>query len=175
MNKVILTIIILLTSESFLLSQTNLNNVSKADSSDDFYYRGNYFGAGVRLGLTSGTGLTGRFVSEKGFVIGASVFAITLGDWTHFNFGAEGQYSFIREKDSRYYATLGLAYFNSTTDEVGYPGNRIANPFRIGLGIGYEWFLNKRFATSFALPITYFPSTSQILPLPEISLQMYFK
>lgn len=173
MKKLLLTVLLVLVSTNLLLQAQDTQ--TKKDSTDDFYYRGNYFGAGLNAGLLSGAGLSGRYVYEKGFVFGGTFFAITAGDWFHYNLGAEVQYSFVREQDNRFYAILGLGYYSSTTEDAAFPGNRIANPFRMGVGIGYEWFLNRRFALSPSLSITYFPTTSQVIPIPQVGLFMYFK
>jgi len=139
------------------------------------FYRTTAFGIGLNVGLVSGAGLSGRGTFPGGFIVQGSFFVITLGEWTHFNIGAEAQYSMIRNPDWRLYSLLGMGYYNSTTDDTARPGNRIANPFRTGLGIGYEWFAGDQFVISIAGALTYFPSTGEFLPTPEAGLFFYFR
>ena len=89
--------------------------------------------------------------------------------------GAEAQYSFIRKPDWRLYSLLGMGFYTSTSSDSAKPGNRIANPFRLGLGLGYEWFASDQFVVSLAGALTYFPNTSEFLPTPEVGLFWYFR
>lgn len=143
-------------------------------SGNDFY-REQAFGIGLNVGLVSGAGLSGRATFPGGFLTQASFFVMTLGQWTHFNIGGEGQYSLIRNPDSRMYALLGMSYYSSTTDDTTRQGNRIANPFRTGLGIGYEWFAGRQFVVSISGALTYFPSTGEVLPTPQVGFFFYFR
>lgn len=141
---------------------------------EDFYHRQS-FGIGVNAGLVSGAGLSGRATFPGGFITQASFFVMTFGQWTHFNIGGEAQYSFIRKPDWRLYSLLGMGFYSSTTSDSARPGNRIANPFRLGLGLGYEWFASDQFVVSIGGALTYFPNTSEFLPTPEVGLYWYFR
>ena len=141
---------------------------------DDFY-NNTYFAIGLNAGLVSGAGLSGRMSFPNGFSLQATTFIITLGDLLHFNIGAEGQYAFARGDDGRLFAVLGAGYYLTDDADSTKPGNRIANPFRAGLGIGYEWFTSRNFVLSLSGTITYFPTTSEFLPLPEFGMYYYFR
>jgi hypothetical protein len=139
------------------------------------YYRKPSYGIGLMVGLISGAGLSGRATFPGGFAAQSTFFVMTLGKWTHFNIGAEGQYAFIRQNDWRLYSLLGLGYYSSHTSDTAYPGNRIANPFRLGLGIGYETFIGQQFVFSIAGALTYFPTTGEVFPTPEAGFYFYFR
>ena len=141
---------------------------------EEFYYQP-AFGIGLNVGLVSGAGISGRGTFPGGFVAQGTFFVMTLSDWTHFNIGGEVQYSLIRNPDWRLYSLLGMGYYSSTTDDTTKPGNQIANPFRTGLGIGYEWFVGRQFVVSIAGALTYFPKTGEVLPIPEIGFFFYFR
>ena len=144
------------------------------DPEGDFY-RTTAYGIGLNVGLVTGAGISGRGTFPGGFVAQGTFFVMTLGDWTHFNVGGEVQYSFIRNPDWRLYSLLGMGVYSSTTDDTTKPGNRIANPFRTGLGIGYEWFAGDQFVVSIAGALTYFPTTGEVLPTPEVGFFFYFR
>jgi len=139
------------------------------------YYRIPSYGVGLMAGLISGAGISGRATFPGGFAAQATFFVMTAGQWTHFNVGGEAQYAFIRQTDWRLYSLLGAGIYSSVTDDTLRPGNRIANPFRLGLGIGYEKFLGPQFVFSIAGALTYFPSTGEVLPTPEAGFYFYFR
>jgi hypothetical protein len=139
------------------------------------YYRDYTFGVGLNAGLFSGAGLSGRFLMPQGLAFQLSFFVISVGQWTHFNIGGEAQYSFARRDDWRLYSVLGMGYYTSTTSDTAFPGNRIAEPFRLGLGVGYEWFVGEQFTLDGALALTYFASTSKFLPTPRFAMHFYFR
>ncbi|HVZ40730.1 MAG TPA: hypothetical protein VHI13_15730 [Candidatus Kapabacteria bacterium] len=134
-----------------------------------------YFGAGLNASLFSGAGLSGRLMLPEGMAAQLTFFVITAGQWTHFNVGAEGQYAFIRRPSSRFYGLLGFGFYTSTTSDTSYPGNRIANPVRIGLGAGYEWNVADQLVLDIGGAITYFPNTTEFIPTPRMAIFFYFK
>lgn len=138
-------------------------------------YNNTYFAIGANAGLLSGTGLAARVSFPGGFTSQAAFFVMTFGQYTHFNIGGEIQYAFDRGSSGRLYSMLGLGFYSSTSDKPEKPGNRIANPFRTGLGIGYEWFTSEKVVVSLSGAITYFPSTGEVYPLPELGLFYYFR
>jgi hypothetical protein len=93
---------------------------------------------------------------------------------THFNIGGEVQYAFSRSDAGRLYSLLGMGFYGTWAEDTA-RGNVIANPFRIGIGIGYEYFTSPNFVISFAGAITYFPNTSEFFPLPEVGFFYYFR
>lgn len=150
--------------------------IAAADSvgGEDFYRNPSY-GVGLNVGLVSGAGLSGRATFPGGFAAQASFFIMTLGQWTHFNIGGEAEYAFIRKNDWRLYSLLGMGFYSSRTDDTTRPGNRIANPFRIGLGLGYEWFAGEQFVIALSGALTYFPTTSEFYPTPQAGFFFYFR
>lgn len=132
------------------------------------------YAIGGNIGLLSGAGISGRIFLQQKLSIQPTFFVITLGDYFHFNMGGEAQYHFDRDSEGGLYGLAGAGYYHSTTSDTAKPGNRVANPFRFGLGLGYEWFTSQKFAFSAAVAIHYFPYTSQFLPLPEFGMYYYF-
>jgi hypothetical protein len=173
--SVLLLFIIGIAGYARLGAQTS-TPITAADSLNvQDYYRNPSYGIGLMAGLVSGAGLSGRATFPGGIAAQGTFFVMTFGKWTHFNIGAEGQYSFIRQNDWRLYSLLGLGYYSSHTSDTAYPGNRIANPFRLGLGIGYETFIGQQFVFSIAGALTYFPTTSEVFPTPEAGFYFYFR
>ena len=172
--RICYTLLALFCIGSGLHAQTTPAVPADTLTGNDFYRR-QAFGIGLSASLISGAGLSGRATFPGGFITQASFFVITVGEWTHFNIGGEVQYSFIRQPDWRLYSMLGMGFYTSTSDDTTKPGNRIANPFRMGLGIGYEWFASEQFVVSLGGALSYFPSTGQFLPTPEVGLFFYFR
>lgn len=142
----------------------------------DDYYRTAAYGVGLNVGLLSGAGLSGRATFPGGFSAQLAFFVMTLGDYLHFNVGGEAQYGLIRKNDNRLYALLGMGLYSSTLkSDTTDRGNVIANPFRVGLGLGYEYFTSQNFVIAISGAITYFPTTSEVYPLPEIGFFWYFR
>ncbi|MBL7988725.1 MAG: hypothetical protein JNJ94_11740 [Chlorobi bacterium] len=135
---------------------------------------GEKYAIGGNIGLLSGAGISGQVFLTPRVSVQPTFFVITLGDYFHFNMGGEIQYHFTRDREGGVYSLLGAGYYHSTTSDTSKPGNRVANPFRFGLGLGYEWFTSRNFAFSIAAAIHYFPYTSEFLPLPEFGMYYYF-
>jgi hypothetical protein len=145
---------------------------------DDFN-RHTYYAVGLNIGLLSGSGLAARASFPGGLAGQMAFFAVSVpGDKysTHFNIGGELQYSFSRNRSGRLYSLLGLGFYDTGYQDTTFgDGSAIANPFRIGIGIGYEYFTSPNFVISISGAITYFPTTSEFFPLPELGLFYYFK
>ncbi|MDB5035810.1 MAG: hypothetical protein JWQ98_3051 [Chlorobi bacterium] len=139
------------------------------------FYRNPSYGIGLMAGLTSGAGLSGRATFPGGFAAQATAFVITVGNWTHFNLGGEVQYAFIRKNTWRLYGLFGMGFYSSHTSDTAFPGNRISDPFRFGIGPGYESFIGDQLVFSVALPITVFPNTGKVYPVPEAGFFFYFR
>ena len=142
------------------------------------FNRNTYFAVGGNFGLLSGMGLAGRASFPGGFAGQIAFFALSVpGDkyGTHFNVGGELQYAFSRNNSGRLYSLLGLGYFDTSYQDTAYSGNAIANPFRIGVGIGYEYFTSANFVISISGAITYFPTTSEFFPIPQLGFFYYFR
>ena len=134
-----------------------------------------YYAIGLQASLLSGTGLSGRVVIKDKFTIQASTFIIALSDLTHFNIGVEGQYAFSKGSVGRLYGLLGSGYYLTTKSDTAKPGNRIAEPFRIGLGVGGDLLASKNFAFDGSLAFHWFVASGKVLPLPSIGFHYYFR
>ncbi|MBC8145485.1 MAG: hypothetical protein H7X80_07855 [bacterium] len=145
---------------------------------DDFN-RNPYYAVGMNVGLLSGAGLGARASWPGGLAAQFAFFALSVpGDKysTHFNIGGELQYSFSRNRSGRLYSLLGFGYYSTGYQDTAFgDGNAVANPFRTGIGIGYEYFTSPNFVISLSGAITFFPSTSEWFPIPEVGFFYYFK
>lgn len=158
-----------------LLSAPLLRAQDTVAVDQDFYREKVAYGIGLQVGLLSGAGLNARVTTPTGLAAQISGFVMTFGDYFHANIGGEIQYGFVRHRDTRFYALLGAGFYTSTTDDTTKPGNRIANPFRFGLGIGYEWFASPNVAFDIAGAIHVFPNTGEVYPLPKAGFTVYFR
>lgn len=144
---------------------------------DDFN-RNSYYAIGLNIGLLSGAGLAGRASFPNGLAAQLAFFVVTVpGEKysTHFNIGGELQYAFSRNRSGRVYGLFGVGYYDTGYQDTAFSGNAIANPIRLGLGLGYEYFTSPNFVISLSGAITYFPTTSEFFPLPEIGFFYYFR
>jgi hypothetical protein len=131
-----------------------------------------YFGVGAQLGLASGSGISVRHSWPNGLTLEGTAFFFSTGRpiW---NFGAEVQYLLSSSDKDRLYALGGVGfYYNGGTASQ----NTLSSPTRIGVGIGYEWFVSNQMSVSAELPFTVFLGTGtvSVLPLPQIQFMYYF-
>jgi len=139
------------------------------------FYNNTYFAVGLNASLLSGAGLSGRVSFPRGFSAQLSSFVISTGGVLFFNVGAEGQYAFTQGDVGRLYGLVGLGYYLSDREDTTKPGNRIASPFRLGAGVGYEWFTTRNISFNVALGFTWFVEESKVWPLPELGFHYYFR
>lgn len=136
------------------------------------------FFLGLNVGLTSGAGIGVGAMFPFGLETHLNFFAISIGGYFHYNIGAEGRYDLIRKKDWQLYALLGMSYYSSELrddkEAEEKPGNRVANPFRLGTGIGYGFFAGDQFVISISGALTVFPTTGEVLPIPQLSMGFVF-
>lgn len=134
------------------------------------------YGVGLQAGLLSGAGLVARMhmPNRMGAQIGFGV--IGLGDNTYWDLGGEFQYTFDSDSEDRLYGLAGLGYYYASTNDTS-SGNELDSPFRIGFGVGYEWFLGSRVVANASLPIIVFlgDERTQVFPLPQLALVYYFQ
>jgi hypothetical protein len=156
---------------------TSMTPADSTGTIGEDFYRNTYFAIGASLSRLSGTGLSGRMSLPGGMTVQTTFFLMTIGKYFHFNIGGEVQYAFVRNKSGRLYAMLGLGYYSSTfkDETTGKTEEAIADPFAIGLGFGYEFFVSAPVVVSLAAPITYFPETGKVFPLPQIGFYYYFR
>jgi hypothetical protein len=139
------------------------------------FYNNLYFAVGMHASLVSGAGLAGRVSLPKGYTFQLASFVITAGDYTHFNVGAEAQYAFIRDMDGRFYSLFGMGFYTSSDKKQPERSNVIADPFRMELGLGYEYFTSRNFVISLSFGVQYFAATSKVYPLPQFGMFFYFR
>ena len=136
---------------------------------------GTYYAIGLQGSLLSGAGLSGRVVLQDRYTIQLSTFIIALSDLTHFNVGLEGQYTFTQGGTGRLYGLVGGGYYLTTRSDTARPGNRIAEPVRVGLGVGGDILASKNFAFDGSLAFHWFVATGKVLPLPTVGFHYYFR
>lgn len=132
-----------------------------------------YFGVGAQLGLATGSGITVRHTWPMGLTIEGTAFFFSTGRpiW---NFGAEAQYLLSSGEMDRFYALGGVGfYYNGGTAQQ----NTLTGPTRIGIGVGYEWFVSNAMSLSGELPFTAFLGSGKVsvLPLPQLQFMFYFR
>lgn len=134
------------------------------------------FAVGLQAGLLSGAGLVGRVHLPNRMGAQLAFGIISLGDNTYWDVGGEFQYSFSSGSTDHLYGLAGLGYYYSSTSDTT-SGNELERPFRIGFGVGYEWFVSSNLVFNINLPITFFlgGDKAQILPLPQVGLLYYFQ
>lgn len=140
------------------------------------FYSTTYGAIGLHASLLSGAGISGRVTFPNRLSIQGTAFVMTAGEYTHFNIGGEGQFAFAQGDGGRLFGLVGLGYYSSTSDKPEKPGNRIASPVKVGLGIGYEWFLSHSLTLDLSAPlVTWFIEEEKVLPTVSASMHYYFK
>lgn len=133
------------------------------------------YGIGLNASLLSGAGLSGRAIFDNRFGVQLSTFVLALSDLTHFNIGLEWQYSFTQGEVGRLYGLAGMGYYLTTKSDTAKPGNRIAEPFRLGMGVGGDLYMIGDLAVDGSLAFHWFTATGKVLPLPSIGFHYYFR
>jgi hypothetical protein len=172
-RRLLILFVLLLCVSASGLAQTTPPALDTTGTVGEDFYRNIYFAVGLHASRVSGAGISGRLSLPKGYTFQLTTFVVTLGKYTHFNIGAEGQYAFIRDADSRFYSLLGAGFYTSSMD--GREGNVIRDPFAMELGFGYEYFTSRNFVISLSGGISWFPETSKVYPLPQVGFFFYFR
>jgi hypothetical protein len=134
-----------------------------------------YYGVGFQLGFVSGVGFSFRYTSPQRFALELNAGYITAGkNRAWYSFGAELQYQFDNSLDSRFYGLAGLGYYADDKDSVG---NVLSYPTRLGLGVGYEWFISRAAALALEVPLTFFIGEPgiQVFPTAQFGIVYYFR
>jgi len=126
------------------------------------------YGLGLSAGVASGFGLSFRHHLPGFFSYQIVGGVIKVDDKTDYNIGGELQFDMTRGDRSRFFADASTGYFYS-----GNGGNNLSGPYRLGLGLGWEWGNFEPMNMSAELLFTYF-SDGTILPLPQVALHYYF-
>lgn len=134
-----------------------------------------YYGVGFQLGFVSGVGFSFRYTSPQRYALELNAGYITAGkNRAWYSVGAEVQYQFDNSLDSRFYGLAGLGYYADDKDSVG---NVLSYPTRLGLGVGYEWFISRAAALTVEAPLTFFIGELgvQVFPTPQLGIIYYFR
>ncbi len=140
------------------------------------------WGVGLQAGLCTGMGIGVRYHPAGRFGTQLVGGPLALSDKTMYSVGAEGQFDFDARGLSRFYGYLGFGYYENgavddekTTDKDEREEDKLKSPFRIGLGVAYEWPVSSKMVFNVNAAFTWFTGDGTILPLPQVSLFYYFK
>ena len=131
----------------------------------------NFFAIGLQAGIATGSGLAFRFSSASRFAgeIIMGYVAIRNPVWS---FGGELQYLLSNSSSYRFYAIGGMSVNYVRKEGV----NSLTAPVRIGIGVGYEWFVSENISLGAELPITIFlESPTEVYPTPQLQMMFYFQ
>jgi hypothetical protein len=132
-----------------------------------------FWAVGLQAGITTGMGLSVRTVFPNRFAVEAQggYLSVSDGVWSA---GIEGQFQLDYAYDHRLYALAGFgAFFDGDTASK----NTLKQPTRLGIGIGYEYFMGQKTVLGFEVPITFFIGGGekvQVLPIPQLQFMYYF-
>ncbi|MDE3058095.1 MAG: hypothetical protein KGJ59_09080 [Bacteroidota bacterium] len=145
------------------LAQVNVEGNQRAAGFNSAIY-----GLGVSAGPASGMGISFRnhLPSRSSYQLIAGI--IKLKAKVSASVGAEYQYDLVRGNTTRFFFGPSMSYFYS-----GEHSNTLAAPFRLGIGVGGEFDVQKALHFSLEGVFTYF-SDGSIVPLPQIAAHYYF-
>jgi hypothetical protein len=137
-----------------------------------------YWAIGAQYGLLGGTGISLHYSLANRFAFELSGGYITLGDGM-WSLGAEAQYLLDNGPDNRLYALAGAGnYHVGKADTAGVIDNKLSHPFRLGLGVGYEYFIGPKASISAELPVVIFMpragGRAEVYPFPQVQFLYYF-
>ncbi len=128
--------------------------------------------AGLHGGLLSGYGFSGAITLPLRISIQGTFFLMKFSDNLFYSFGTEFQYHFSDPRTHNLYILLGSGYYYNSTNST----NTLNNPFRLGIGFGYHYFLTPEWMVDLQLNITWFTGFgSSILPLPQAGIFYVFE
>lgn len=133
-----------------------------------------YFGVGIQAGFATGVGLSAGYSlpNRMAFHLNVGVLTPVADGRTWYSVGGEFQYKFDNSPNTRLYGLAGFGYY-ADEDSVR---NRLAGPTRIGLGLGYEFFISRSGALSAEIPLTFFfGDKTSILPTLSLGYMYYFR
>lgn len=132
-----------------------------------------YWAVGLQAGITTGMGISLRTVLPNRFAFEAQggYLSVSDGVWSA---GVEAQFQLDYAFDHRLYALAGVgAFFDGDSSST----NTLKQPTRLGVGIGYEYFMGQKTVLGFEVPVTFFiggGEKMQVLPLPQLQFMYYF-
>jgi hypothetical protein len=170
LRLLILIVSLVLPASTTVLAQTGR---SGADNEDRTTITDHVFGAGVNFSLVSGSGFSFRHhLPYVPVAYQISGFGWSTESLTSYNIGVEVQYDFFLKESGRFYALVGMGHFYHA-DTASF--NKLDDPQRFGLGVGYEVALSDMTGFSINTTFTYFSPSGHILPLPYAGLHFYFR
>lgn len=139
------------------------------------------FGLGLQAGLLTGSGVSFRVHPAGRFGVQVVAGGITLSERFFSSIGIEGQYDFDSDGRSRFYGFVGCGYYSNgheapkLTENGQYEDEeRLAAPFRLGVGAAYEISLSRKLVFTPSLGFTWFVRDGDFWPLPQLALHYYF-
>ena len=142
----------------------NTSLAAKLDQQD-------FFGVGLQIGLATGSGVSVQYSMSNRFAleINGGYLAVQDPVWS---VGFEAQFLLNNTSRSRFYALAGMSVNSVSAADT----NKLDAPTRIGIGVGYGYFVSKHLCLAVELPLTIFLETDPlVLPLPQFQMLYYFK
>ncbi len=133
-----------------------------------------YYGIGLQAGLATGSGVMFRAIIPERFAVEATIGVITLGDYTYFSSGLEGQFRLNPDDNNRIFLLAGGGFYSKNKGL----GNSFSAPWRLGIGAGYDWLFGNHNNAMLGLeiPLTvFFDDKTTIIPTPQLSFMYYFR
>lgn len=150
--------------EPMLTSETTVGEMLRTET---------LYALGVQAGLTTGSGISFRasLPNRFAFELNAMYFSTGKPFW---NIGGEVQYLLSNETNFKFYAMAGAGLFYSGTD---ISTNGLGQPFRFGIGPGFEYYIAPMAAIGAELPISAWVATNNtvVIPTPQVHFMYYFK
>lgn len=164
---VLLSCVFVLASVSTALGQTG---TTRSDAPDQTVITDHVFGLGLGVSLATGSGFSFRHhLPQIPFSYQLSGYVWNSG-FKAFSVGLELQYDLFLNSSGRLYVLAGLSRYGYESDE----GDKLDDPNRLGVGVGYEVPLSDAFGLSVNLTVTSFQPSGDILPLPGGGVYVYF-
>ena len=148
---------------SISLAQITTSGLSKAEDLNRPVY-----GLGLSAGWGSGVGLSFRSHFPSKSSLQAVFGIIKTSDKLAMSIGGEYQYDLVRNNVTRFFIVSTLAYFYH-----GSGFNEVDGPFRMGGGIGGEFYAQNALHITVEGVFVYF-SDGRVIPLPQIAAHYYF-
>jgi hypothetical protein len=131
------------------------------------------FNLGLKLGVTTGSGICfGMDRIEEDWSLDVTIMPIALKNFNLTLLGASVKYSLQDLERYNLYLNAGMSY--NYFAEAG-TGNKREDPVRVGIGFGFMQFISTYIAYDLQLLGTYFTTTGDFYPVPQITLQYHFK
>lgn len=131
------------------------------------------FNLGLKLGVTTGSGICfGMDRIEKDWSLDVTIMPIALKNFNLTLIGASVKYSLQDLERYNLYLNAGMSY--NYFAEAG-TGNKREDPVRVGIGFGFMQFISTYIAYDLQLLGTYFTTTGDFYPVPQIAIQYHFK